>query len=421
MKKPCAFGGQFGFLDYAFANASMTAQVSGSADWHINSDEPIVLDYNTNFKSVSQQTSLYAVDPFKASDHDPVLVGLNLVGSLTATVAVSPTSVCPGSPVSLTSTVANFGASYSYTLTNGTNSTLATAQTSASFVSTIMPTVPGAFTLTVRGADGLTTVAVSASVIVNALPQATLQASSIVFCSGNSVTLTAGGGTSFSFTGPGFNQNDGRSTAVVSQSGTYLVRVTDANGCSNTASIGLTEIASNTTFSLPATVSTVCAGSSFSLPAMVNGSASSFQWYKNGVLLSNQTSATLTLGNVQTSDAGSYSLVVNGGCGSIGSSTFVLTMNSQPTITLTFPGGTLVVTGLLPTIQLPTPGQALVSASGGVSYNWVLVIERINGYEIRKTDNNTSGSFTIDRPGPYRVTVVGSNGCSRTVNGLIVN
>ena len=154
---------------------------------------------------------------------------------------------------------------------------------------------------------------------------------------------------------------------------------------------------------------------------MVNGSASSFQWYKNGVLLSNQTSATLTLGNVQTSDAGSYSLVVNGGCGSIGSSTFMLTVNSQPTITLTFPGGTLVVTGSLPTIQLPTPGQVLVSASGGVSYNWVLVIERINGYEIRKTDNNTSGSFTIDRPGPYRVTVVGSNGCSRTVDGLIVN
>ena len=44
------FDGQAGYLDHALANASLLAQVTGAADWHINSDEPDVLDYDTTFK-----------------------------------------------------------------------------------------------------------------------------------------------------------------------------------------------------------------------------------------------------------------------------------------------------------------------------------------------------------------------------------
>ena len=36
------------------------------------------MDYNTNFKSAGQQASLYAPDAFRASDHDPVVVSVNL-------------------------------------------------------------------------------------------------------------------------------------------------------------------------------------------------------------------------------------------------------------------------------------------------------------------------------------------------------
>ncbi|CAN5759732.1 hypothetical protein BH10CHL1_BH10CHL1_25680 [soil metagenome] len=72
------FDGQWGYLDHALASASLTQQVAGVGDWHINADEPSVLDYNTDFKSAGQQASLYAPDQFRVSDHDPVLVGLNL-------------------------------------------------------------------------------------------------------------------------------------------------------------------------------------------------------------------------------------------------------------------------------------------------------------------------------------------------------
>lgn len=72
------FDGQWGYLDYALASASLVSQVNGVGDYHINSDEPSVLDYNTDFKSQGQVVSLYAPDPFRISDHDPVVVGLTL-------------------------------------------------------------------------------------------------------------------------------------------------------------------------------------------------------------------------------------------------------------------------------------------------------------------------------------------------------
>jgi uncharacterized protein len=71
------FDGQAGYLDHALANASLAGQVTGAADWHINADEPDVLDYDTSFKPASQD-ALYEPNAYRSSDHDPVVVGLVL-------------------------------------------------------------------------------------------------------------------------------------------------------------------------------------------------------------------------------------------------------------------------------------------------------------------------------------------------------
>jgi predicted extracellular nuclease len=71
------FDGQFGYLDYALANASLLAQVTGAAVWPINADEPDVLDYDTTFKPPEQE-ALYEPNAYRTSDHDPVVVGLDL-------------------------------------------------------------------------------------------------------------------------------------------------------------------------------------------------------------------------------------------------------------------------------------------------------------------------------------------------------
>jgi uncharacterized protein len=73
------FDGQTGYLDHALASPTLAAQLAGAAEWHINADEPPALDYNTDFKTAGQVASLYAPDAFRASDHDPLVVGMDLV------------------------------------------------------------------------------------------------------------------------------------------------------------------------------------------------------------------------------------------------------------------------------------------------------------------------------------------------------
>ncbi|MBI3899268.1 MAG: ExeM/NucH family extracellular endonuclease [Gammaproteobacteria bacterium] len=71
------FTGQSGYLDHALANKSLAAKVTGITEWHDNCDEPHVLDYNTEFKTANQINLLYNADAYRASDHDPVIIGLN--------------------------------------------------------------------------------------------------------------------------------------------------------------------------------------------------------------------------------------------------------------------------------------------------------------------------------------------------------
>ena len=75
------FDGQWGYLDHALASPHLARQVTGATTWHINADEPSALDYDTSYKSARADEVLYAPDAYRSSDHDPVLVGLDLAPS----------------------------------------------------------------------------------------------------------------------------------------------------------------------------------------------------------------------------------------------------------------------------------------------------------------------------------------------------
>lgn len=72
------YGGQLGQLDHALANTQMQAVIEAAHVWHINADEPRVLDYNTENKSASQQANFFSPDAYRSSDHDPIIVHLTL-------------------------------------------------------------------------------------------------------------------------------------------------------------------------------------------------------------------------------------------------------------------------------------------------------------------------------------------------------
>lgn len=83
------FDGQLGYLDHALANSNLSGQVTGVTAWNINADEIPVFDYNddvrdpgeASFERESSALPIYEPNAYRSSDHDPVIVGLNLNGS----------------------------------------------------------------------------------------------------------------------------------------------------------------------------------------------------------------------------------------------------------------------------------------------------------------------------------------------------
>ncbi|MBV8604342.1 MAG: ExeM/NucH family extracellular endonuclease [Pelomonas sp.] len=63
---------QAGRLDQAFGTPGVAARICGARSWHVNADEPALLDYRLAGKSVDAFTPT----PYRASDHDPLVIGL---------------------------------------------------------------------------------------------------------------------------------------------------------------------------------------------------------------------------------------------------------------------------------------------------------------------------------------------------------
>jgi len=68
------FRGESGALDHALASPSLLPRVVRVVDWHINADEAEMLDYNLEG---GRDPALFKADePWRASDHDPIVVDI---------------------------------------------------------------------------------------------------------------------------------------------------------------------------------------------------------------------------------------------------------------------------------------------------------------------------------------------------------
>lgn len=98
------FDAMVGYLDHGLASASLAGQVTGASEWHINADEPDVLDYETTFKPDAVD-AIYAPDQYRSSDHDPVLIGLQLA-STDLSASIDPKKPKVGAPATVVVDVA---------------------------------------------------------------------------------------------------------------------------------------------------------------------------------------------------------------------------------------------------------------------------------------------------------------------------
>lgn len=140
------FDGESGALDHAFASSALKSQVSGITVWHINSEEPEIIDYTT----ANKNPDLYTETPYRGSDHDPVVLGLNLSADAAATGVTTmsvtvPNAATVDTAVSITNLVVSNGTALTVNWGDGTLDTLPlSASTAAHTYSS-----PGSFTITV--------------------------------------------------------------------------------------------------------------------------------------------------------------------------------------------------------------------------------------------------------------------------------
>jgi len=196
------FDGQAGYLDHALANSSIFPQVTGAADWHINSDEPDVLDYDTSFKPPAQD-ALYEVNPYRTSDHDAVVIGL--IPNAPPTVdAGGPYSVNEGGSVILTATGSDpNGDSLTYAWDLDNNGSFETSGQSVTFDASLLDG-PSNYTVNVKATDpgGLSAVDSATVNVLNVAPTVAVPVvSPEPSTEGSSVTASA------TFTDPGVNDS----------------------------------------------------------------------------------------------------------------------------------------------------------------------------------------------------------------------
>lgn len=222
-----------------------------------------------------------------------VTVNVNALPTVTASATLS--TICDGSSDTL---IAAGAVSYAWN-SGGTAA-----------VEIVTPNITTTYAVVGTDANGCVNSA-TVTVVVNPVPSVTLGAD-ITQCGGSATLDAQNAGSSYVWSDNSTNQ-----TLVVSTSGTYVVVVTDANGCEGSDTINVT-VNSNPNVSLGADI-TQCGGLII-LDAQNAGAA--YVWSDNST---NQT--------LVVSASGTYFVDVTDANGCEGSDTITVTINTPPTVT----------------------------------------------------------------------------------------
>ncbi|GAB3694965.1 hypothetical protein GCM10027592_16500 [Spirosoma flavus] len=219
------------------------------------------------------------------------------------------------------------------------------------------------------------------SLTVNHRPTPTLTSSGTLTCAQTSVTLTAGGGTSYVFSGMGIvSQNATSGTAVVNAPGTYSVAVTGSNGCSGSTSVTVDRnINAPQLIINPSSATLTCTTPTVSLSAV---GAGTYRW---------NTGATTS--SISVSVANTYSVTLTGANGCSSSATALVSDDKTSPLASVSPGSA--------TLTCATPIVSL-SAVGGGTYRW--------------NTGATTASISVSVADTYSVTLTGANGCTNSTS-----
>jgi gliding motility-associated-like protein len=207
-------------------------------------------------------------------------------------------------------------------------------------------------------------VTVYAAPVVNLGPDANV-------CDGESITLDAGPGSTYTWTPSGSTQ-----TIIVSAGGTYSVVVTDGNGCEGTDAIQITVISQQN-----ATINTTGPFCSNDSPVQFTAQDPGGVWSGTGI-------SGTGMFNPSSAGAGTHTITygIAGSCGD--TSTVQITVNAAP------------VVNLGPDASICEGESLILDAGPGSSWQW--------------SPSGSTQTINVTTGGTYSVTVTDGNGCEGT-------
>jgi len=315
------------------------------------------------------------------------------LNNASATTISGGSAVCMGSNLSLSGSG-----------TAATTNAWVSASTGVATISNtgVISTVSaGTSAITYTDANGCTA---TQTVTVNALPTISVSPTSATISSGNSQSLTASGGSSYSWSpSTGLSATTGATvTASPTTTMTYTVTGTDANGCVNTQTVSITVTLAGGTIGSD---ETICSGGdpvAFTSSASATGGTATYTYEWESSTDNGSTWSQIGSSNSTTYDVANgltattqYRRKVSDGSNTAYSNTITVTVNSNPTIS----GGSVVC--MYSNLSLSGSGTAAttnawVSASTGVA-----------------TISNT-GVITTVSAGTSVITYTDANGCTAT-------
>lgn len=294
----------------------------------------------------------------------------------TPVIAPSSANICAGTTISLGITGLAPGTTYTY------NWSTTPPQTTASI--SVTPSANTTYTVTVTNANGCSATATQA-IVVNPLPTINIAGPSST-CAGVPITLTASGGTSYTWNVPVPN-NQASITVAPTSNTTYTVTVTNASGCSATSNKSITvNPLPNAAIAGP---SATCTNVPVTLTA--SGGAT-YAWNTTPV----QTTPSITVTPAATT---TYTVTVTSSLGCSSTASKAVTVNPLPVVTIDGPSTACAGSSITLT----------ANPAGATSYAW------------NTTPALTTQSITVAPSAntTYTVTVTATTGCSASASKAV--
>jgi len=368
----------------ANTTSTLTANVQGGTSnyTYLWNDGTATVSIRTPQLTTATEYSVTVTDANNCS----VSASVNVEIGDTPGITISDvTAICVGGNTILQANVSNAGSDYTveWTSTDANAGLPADITTDAI---TVTPATAGSYTYTASltatsCSDGQPfTSSKNVTLTVNALPDAAITNNTnetTITCNTTQISLTATGGNAYQWSN-GLETADNNITSA----GTYNVTVTDANECSNTASIMIDEDLTAPAVSINNTTGTTlltCTTTSINVEA--TGDDATYLW-SNGV-----TTATNAI-----TTGGTYTVTAAADNGCTSTAAIEITPNADaPSVSITNITGETELTCALTSISVTATGS-------GTSYEW--------------SNGAVTAEISLTAPGTYIVTATAGNGCS---------